>query len=134
EAMVFGAADSYVYAVQPRTGKVIWKHRASPRGISTTPLVDEDGIVYCGHAEQNAYDRTILGALFAFDGNTTGEIREEDLLWKIPSFSAGRSTPLKVGDRLYAVDNVGLLLVLDAKTGKEIAKQNLGRIMFSSLL
>jgi len=134
EAMVFGAADGCVYAIQPRTGKVIWKHQASPRGISTTPLVDENGIVYCGHAEQNAHNRTILGALFAFDGNTTGEISEQDLLWKIPAFSAGRSTPLKVGDRLYAVDNGGLLVVLNAKTGEEIARQKVGRIMFASLL
>lgn len=134
QAMVFGAADGCVYAVQPRTGNVIWKHQASPRGISTTPLVDQDGIVYCGHAEQNAHDRTILGALFAFDGNTRGEIREEDLLWKIPAFGAGRSAPLKVGDRLYAVNNGGGMIIVDAKTGKEIAQRKLGRIMFSSLL
>ncbi|TVQ01873.1 MAG: serine/threonine protein kinase [Planctomycetaceae bacterium] len=134
EAMVFGGADGSVYAVQPRTGRLIWEYRASSRGISTTALVDENGIVYCGHSEQNASDRTILGALFAFDGNTTGEIAEEDLLWKIPAFAAGRSAPLKIDDRLYAVDNSGLLLVLDAATGKEIARQKIGRIMFASLL
>lgn len=134
EAMVFGAADGAVYAIQPRTGKMIWKHQASSRGISTTPLVDENGIVYCGHSEQNATDRTILGALFAFDGNATGEITEEQLLWKIPAFAAGRSAPIKVDDRLYAVDNAGLMLILDAASGKELAKQKLGRIMFSSLL
>jgi len=134
EAMVFGAADGAVYAIQPRTGKVIWKYQASSRGISTTALVDEKGIVYCGHSEQNSSDRTILGALFAFDGNTIGDISEDKLLWKIPAFGAGRSAPIKVDDRLYAVDNAGLMLILDAATGKEIGKQKLGRIMFASLL
>ena len=134
DAMVFGGADGSVYAVQPRTGRLIWEYRASSRGISTTALVDENGIVYCGHSEQNASDRTILGALFAFDGNTTGEITEDELLWKIPAFAAGRSAPLKIDDRLYAVDNSGLMLVLDAATGKEIARQKLGRIMFASLV
>lgn len=134
EAMVFGAADGAVYALQPRTGQVIWKYQASPRGISATALVDDEGIVYCGHSEQNYADRTVLGALFAFDGNTTGEIAEEDLLWKIPAFAAGRSAPLKVGDRLYTVDNGGTLLVLDAASGEQVAQQKLGRIMFASLL
>jgi len=134
DAMVFGAADGGVYAIQPRTGKLIWKYQASSRGISTTALVDENGIVYCGHSEQNASDRTVLGALFAFDGNTTGEIPEDKLLWKIPAFGAGRSAPIKIDDRLYAVDNSGLMLILDAATGKQIARQKIGRIMFASLL
>lgn len=134
DAMVFGGADGSIYAVQPRTGKLIWEYKASPRGVSTTPLVDENGIVYCGHSEQDWADRTVLGGLFAFDGNVTGEITEDQLLWKIPAFGAGRSAPLKIGDRLYAVDNSGLMLILDAATGKEIAKQKLGRIMFASLL
>jgi outer membrane protein assembly factor BamB len=134
DAMIIGAGDGSLYAVQPRTGKMIWEYRASPRGISTTPLVDENGIVYCGHSEQNFSDRTILGALFAFDGNQTGEITEDKLLWKIPTFAAGRAAPVKVGDRLYAVDNSGIMLILDAKTGKELGKQKLGRIMFGSLM
>lgn len=134
DAMVFGGADGFVYAIQPRTGELIWKYRASSRGISTTPLVDPDGIVYCGHSEQNAADRRVLGALFAFDGNTTGEIKEEDLLWKIPAFAAGRSAPLKVDGRLYAVDNSGQMLILNPATGEEIDEMKLGRIMFGSLL
>ncbi len=60
-AMVVGAGDGAVYAIQPRTGKVIWKYQASTRGLNVTPLVDENGIVYCGHAEQNANDTTVLG-------------------------------------------------------------------------
>src|SRR5690606_23841801 len=68
-AMVVGAGDGAIYAMQPRTGKTIWKYQASTRGLNTTPLVD-DGIVYCGHSEQNQTDTTILGAIFAFNGNT----------------------------------------------------------------
>ncbi|MCA9214174.1 MAG: PQQ-like beta-propeller repeat protein [Planctomycetales bacterium] len=132
-AMVFGAGDGSVYALQPRTGKVIWKYDASNRGINTTPLV-ADGIVYCGHSEQNTADTTVLGALFALDGRAKSEVKETDMLWKIPSRTIGRCQPLLVGDRLYAIDDGGTLWVVDAKTGKDIARQKLGRIMFGSMV
>ncbi|MFN5770751.1 MAG: PQQ-binding-like beta-propeller repeat protein, partial [Pirellulaceae bacterium] len=133
-AMVVGAGDGAIYAIQPRTGKVIWKYQASTRGLNTTPVVDSNGIVYSGHSEQNSSDTTILGSIFAFDGNTQGEITEDKLLWKIPKRTVGRSSPIKVGDRLYCVEDGALLVVIDAKTGKEITTKKLGRIMFGSLV
>lgn len=132
-AMVFGGGDGSLYAVQPRTGQQIWKYDASNRGINTMPLV-VNGIVYCGHAEQNASDANILGALFAFDGNKQGNITEADLLWKIPGMTIGRSQPILIGERLYVVDDGGKLWVINAKTGEEIASKKLGRIMFGSMV
>jgi outer membrane protein assembly factor BamB len=133
-AMVVGAGDGAIYAIQPRTGKVIWKYQASTRGLNTTPVVDSNGIVYSGHSEQNSSDTTILGSIFAFDGNAQGEITEDQLLWKIPKRTVGRSSPIKVGDRLYCVEDGALLVVIDAKTGKEVSTKKLGRIMFGSLV
>ncbi len=133
-AMVVGAGDGAVYAIQPRTGKVIWKYQASTRGLNVTPLVDENGIVYCGHAEQNATDTTVLGAVFAFDGKTTGDIPEDKLLWKIPGRDVGRSCPIKLGDRVYFVEDGGALLAVDAKSGKLVGQKKLGRVMFGSLV
>ncbi len=130
-AMVLGAADGAIYALQPRTGKVIWKYQASPRGINVTPLV-ENGIVYCGHGEQNEADRTILGAIFAFDGNTTGDIAEDKLLWKIPAKTISRSSPVKVGERVYFVDDGGTMFGINAKSGAIETEKKLGRIMFGS--
>ena len=130
-AMVLGAADGAVYALQPRTGKVIWKYQASPRGINVTPLVDQ-GIVYCGHGEQNESNRTILGAIFAFDGNTTGDITEDKLLWKVPGKTISRSSPVKIGERVYFVDDSGTMVGVNAKTGAIEAEKKLGRIMFGS--
>ncbi len=132
-AMVLGAADGAVYALQPRTGKVIWKYQASPRGINVTPLV-EDGIVYCGHGEQNESDRSILGAVFAFDGNTSGDIPESKLLWSVPKRTVSRSCPVKVGNRVYYIDDGGAMFGVNAKTGEVEAEKKLGRIMFGSLV
>lgn len=131
-AMVFSAADGAIYAIQPRTGKTIWKYQASTRGINSTPVVDDKGIVYCGHAEQNSSDTTILGAVFAFDGNVEGEITEEKLLWKIPKRALGRSSLVKLEDRIYFLEDGAQLVILDAKTGAQVAQKKLGRIMFGS--
>lgn len=131
-AMVVAAADGAVYAFQPRTGKTIWKYQAANRGINTTPLVDDDGVVYCGHGEKNTADTTILGAVFAIDGKMTGDIPEDKLLWKVPSRTIGRSAPIKVGDRIYIMEDGALMFIYDAKTGKQIDEVKLGRIMFGS--
>jgi outer membrane protein assembly factor BamB len=131
-AMVFGGGDGAVYAVQPRTGKVIWQYQASTRGLNVTPVVDEKGIVYCGHSERNASDPNKLGAVFAFDGNREGVITEEQLLWKVLEKGVGRSCPVKVGDRIYFVEDGAAMLCLDAATGKVVGQKKLGRVMFGS--
>ena len=132
-AMVFGAADGALYAVQPRTGKVIWKYQASPRGVNVTPLI-ENGIVYYGHGEQNETDRTILGAVFAFDGNTTGDITEDKLLWNIQKRTVSRSCPVKIGDRIYYLDDGGIMFGVNAKTGVIEVETKVGRRVFGSVL
>lgn len=132
-AMVFGGGDGSVYAVQPRTGKVIWSYDASTRGLNTSPLV-VDGILYGSHAEQNASDTTILGAIFAFDARAEGKIEESKLLWKVPAKAVGRSSPVYADGRLYFVEDGGTLLVVDAKTGDIIQTKKVGRIMFGSPL
>jgi hypothetical protein len=129
--MVLGAADGAIYALQPRTGKVIWKYQASPRGMNVAPLV-ENGIVYMGHGEQNESDRTILGAVFAIDGNTSGDIPEEKLLWKIPKRTISRSSPVRIGERIYFIEDGAALFGVNAKTGAIEVEKKLGRIMFGS--
>ena len=131
-AMVFAAGDGAMYAVQPRTGKKIWTYQASRRGMNSSAVVDENGIVYCGHGEQNATDTKILCAVFAFDGNVEGEISEDQLLWKIPKLTLGRSCAVKLNDRVYFVDDGATMEIVDAKSGKQIGEKKLGRSMFGS--
>ena len=140
-AMIVGAGDGAIYALQPRTGQTIWKYQASTRGLNTTSVVDENGIVYSSHAEKNATDTKTLGAIFAFDGNTEGDISEDKLLWKVPGKAVGRNAPVKLGGRIYFVDDGASLVIVDAKTGELIGpkKRNgtveqlkLGRTMFGS--
>jgi outer membrane protein assembly factor BamB len=130
-AMVLGAADGAIYALQPRTGKPIWKYQASPRGMNVAPLV-QDGVVFMGHGEQNESDRTVLGAVFALNGNVSGDIPEGNLLWKVPKRTVSRSSPVRIGNRIYYIDDGAALFGVNAQTGAVEVEKKLGRIMFGS--
>lgn len=132
-AIVTGAGDGSIYAIQPRTGKIIWRFDASTRGINTPPIV-VDGMVYGGHAEQMANDPATLGAIFAFKATGAGDITNAkgNLAWMVPRVAIGRSAPLMVDGRLYYIDDAAQLSIVDAKKGKEVGKFKLGRIMFGS--
>jgi len=133
-AIVFGSGDGSVYAMQPRTGKTLWTYDASLRGINTTPTV-VGTTVYCGHAEENVSDPTVMGALFAIDGTGTGNVTTTKELWRKPMAMLGRASPLFVNDRLYTIDDSATLFIRDPKTGEEIGKQKLGgNEVFSSPL
>ncbi|MGQ0633341.1 MAG: outer membrane protein assembly factor BamB family protein [Planctomycetaceae bacterium] len=133
-AIVFGAGDGSVYAMQPRTGKILWTYDASLKGINTTPLV-VGNTVYCGFGEESYTNPTIMGGVFALDGTGKGNITNTDkVLWSLPAIPVSRAAPLLVKDRLYVVDESATLFVIDSATGKQIAKQKLGLEMFGSPL
>lgn len=69
---VVSAGDGAVYAIQPRTGKIKWKHQVSRRGANGTPLIDGNKI-YVSQAEENPEDTT-MGSVTCIDGTTKGEI------------------------------------------------------------
>lgn len=130
--MVFGAGDGDVWAFQPRTGKPIWQYKFSRRGLNVTPLV-VGNTVYTGQSEENLDDNT-MGALVAIDGTKTGDVTQSAEIWRVKEVMVGKSSPIFVDDRLYAVDDGAGLFVVDPKTGKTLHKQKLGAMMRSSLL
>jgi outer membrane protein assembly factor BamB len=126
-ALVVGAGDGSIYAMQPRTGKVIWKYDASIRGINTTPVI-AGTTVYCGHSEEIVTNPTKVGAVFALDGADKGKE-----LWSVEELGVGKSAPLFVDDRLYVIADNATLFVLDTKNkGAEIGRKKMGTIMTGS--
>jgi outer membrane protein assembly factor BamB len=132
-AIVFAAGDGSVYAMQPRTGKVLWLYDASLKGINTTPLV-AGNTVFCGNGEENFSDHRINGSLFAIDGTGTGNVTKTKEVWSLPGKAVARAQPILVDQRLYAIDEGATMWVVESATGKEIGKQKLGRSMFASPL
>ncbi|MDB5385841.1 MAG: afsK 2 [Planctomycetaceae bacterium] len=130
-AMVFGAGDGSIYAIQPRTGKVIWKYDASIRGINQTPVIDGN-TVYCSHSEETFAENSVVGAFFALDGTSKGEIAPGKEIWNVKGLAVGRSAPLLWNGRIYTINDAAGMVIIDAKKGEEIGKQKLGTIMFGS--
>ena len=133
-ALVFGSGDGGVYAFQPRTGKQIWNYQLSQRGINIAPVVVGDTI-YMSHSEENP-SSTKMGAMVALNGAKSGDLAKGGVEWLREEVMVGKSSPLVVDGRVYAMDDSNLLYVLDAKTGKPIGKKTrlVGTIARASLL
>ena len=134
-AMVFGSGDGRVWAMQSRTGKPLWNYQLSLRGLNVSPLVEKD-VVYMGQSEENPDDSS-MGAVAAINALAgAGDVTKTAALWRNKKQMVGKSSPLLIGDRLYAFDDGNILYVLDAKTGEEIGRpvRLIGSIMRASPL
>ncbi|MGE0606753.1 MAG: PQQ-binding-like beta-propeller repeat protein, partial [Pirellulales bacterium] len=140
-ALVFGAGDGSVYAMQPRTGNLIWRYEISQRGLNVSPLVVGD-TVYTGQSEENPNDSS-MGALAAINGAGSGDITKSGAIWHEKEVMVGKSSPILVDDKLYCVDDSGGLWVFDPATGEQIggrkgrtarANFKLGSMMRASLV
>lgn len=130
-ALVVGASDGAVHALQPRTGKPIWKYDASIRGLNQTPVISGSK-VWCGHSEEDADDPKITGSFFCIDGTGKGDISKQKPLWSVKEIASGRSAPLLLKDRLYVTTDAATMFILNANSGAEVGKQKLGTIMMGS--
>src|SRR5207244_506780 len=120
--LIAGASDGWLYALQPRTGKIVWEYQLSRRGLNVSPTVAGD-VVYVGHSEENIAG-TKVGAVVAVNGAGTGDItprqgdpQQSGEIWKELEIADGKSSILKVDDRLYCPDDGGKLFILNAKDG-----------------
>lgn len=121
---ILGTGDGGVWSFQPRTGKPLWSYFVSLRGLNTAPVY-ADGMVICGHSEENLGDNK-MGALFAIDPTKSGDITKTGEIWKTKEMFIGKTAPIVLDGRIYAIDDGGNFFVVDLKTGEEIGKQKLG--------
>lgn len=131
-AMVFASGDGGYHAFQPRTGKKLWSYYVSSRGINYTPLVVGEH-VFGGHSEENL-DDTRMGALFCVDGTQRGDITQTGELWRDKELYCGRSAPLEIDGKLYAIDDRAKMHIINPDTGEELADQRMGTMMRSNPL
>ncbi len=143
KVVLTGSGDGWLYAFQPQTGKKVWEYHFSRRGLNISPTVDGD-VVYVGHSEENP-SGTRMGAVAALQGNLAGNITGIDYatdksleplgeIWKEIGVGVGKSSILKIEDRLYCCEDTGKMSILAAATGEPIGRQNLGNINYASPL
>ena len=135
DAMVFGSGDGAVWAMQPGTGKPLWKAQLSRRGLNVSPVVAPDGRVFTGHSEENTVGNA-MGLFAAIDGTQVGQegpIDQTDKeLWRKYQVMAGKSSPLYLDGYVVVADDRGKLFLFDAATGEQRDRATLGRVMRGS--
>ncbi len=117
ELAIMTAAE-WVYAYDPRSGREIW-HVKHP-GFSVAPRpVFGHGLVY-------VCTGYMLPELFAIRPEGTGDVTASNVAWKTDKGVPAKPSPLLLGDELYMLSDGGLVMCLDAKTGKTHYRQRVG--------
>ena len=140
------AGESFIAALDIKTGENVWKTNR-PRDINwTTPLLRKNGdkheILFQGPRDLVSFDAstgaklwtakigssiptgTLLGDQLVTGGSGTAIVQLDGAnvkeLWKSPRLQTGMSSPLYYDGRIYAAASSGIVVCADAKTGKPI--------------
>jgi outer membrane protein assembly factor BamB len=121
DSVVFGAYDGHLYALNKKSGQLDWSITAADY-IGSSPCIAEDlGLIFIGLEFDLLPNR---GAVAAF--STDGKRK----VWSYPFTQYLHATPLYLPDqRCVATGSAdGVLVLLDARTGKEVWTCELGSI------
>ena len=125
-----GGSDGAMHALKINTGEKIWSWRVSQRGLNTAALgVGNDIIVT--HSEENL-GSSEMGMIAAVPMASKGELTDKDARWLTRGIQAGYASPVSDGERVYVVDNGGVLFAVDLKTGRPVWQESLGTIAKAS--
>ncbi len=111
-------------------GKELWRMNTQLTSSAISPLAT-DGLLYIGIGAQGDASRP----LFAIKPGASGDITlakdaasNEFIQWSHPRAAGYTSSPLVYGGKIYLVHDLGVMVVLDAATGKEIYKARAGGV------
>ncbi|MGB2717856.1 MAG: PQQ-binding-like beta-propeller repeat protein [Vicinamibacterales bacterium] len=125
-----GGSDGAMHGLKVATGESVWNWLVSKRGLNTAALVLGPDLIV-SHSEENV-DTNEMGMLAAVPANSKGMLTDKAARWLIRGVQAGYASPVSDGERIYVLDNGGVLLAFDAKTGKQAWHQTLGTIAKAS--
>jgi len=125
-----GGSDGAMHALKASTGESIWSWKVSQRGLNTAALVVGSDVIV-SHSEENE-GTSEMGMLAAVPAASKGKLTDKDARWIVRGVQAGYASPVSDGERIYVVDNGGVLLAFGAKDGKELWRLTLGTIAKAS--
>ena len=136
--VVFGGGDGWVYAFEPKTGELLWKFNANPKGsvyalgargtkndIISSPMIFDDR-VYIGVGQDPEHGEGV-GNLWSFDASMSGDVTDKAVLWHRGGEDFRRTiSTVAIKDGIaYIADLSGFLYALDAKTGQLFWKHDM---------
>jgi len=112
--LVFGSNDGFVYGVDSRDGRMLWKYRTSG-AVTSSPAVDSEGVAYIGSRD---------GGVYALNSTTGAPI------WRFRTDGAVESSPaLADGDgSLFVASTDANIYSVNTTDGRLIWKRRLGRV------
>ena len=112
--------DTFVAAYDAATGKPWWTCRAFAGRGEPMPAVGPDGTVYVVNG--------LPGDVYAVRPGGTGDVTKAHMAWHTRR-NEGRDepSPVVVGDYLLVANMGGILTCYDAKAGRELWKERLGK-------
>jgi outer membrane protein assembly factor BamB len=125
-----GGSDGAMHALKLATGEPVWKWEVSKRGLNTAALMVGPDVIVT-HSEENL-PTSEMGMVAAVPAASKGTLTDKDARWIVRGVQGGYGSPVSDGERLYLVDNGGVLFAFDVKTGKQLWTENLGTIQKSS--
>ena len=125
-----GGSDGAMHAIEVTTGEPVWNWRVSQRGLNTAALKLGPDIIVT-HSEENL-GTSEMGMVAAIPADSQGTLTDKDARWIVRGIQAGYASPVSDGERIYVLDNGGVLFALDAKTGKVLWQEALGTIAKAS--
>jgi len=125
-----GGSDGAMHAIKIGTGEPVWHWNVSKRGLNTSALMIGGDIIVT-HSEENM-DGNAMGMVAAVPATSKGTLTDKDARWLLRDVQAGYGSPVSDEQRIYLVDNGGVLFAFDVKDGRQPWRKNLGTIQKSS--
>jgi outer membrane protein assembly factor BamB len=122
--LITGAADGWVYALQPRTGKKVWGFKLGKSALNSSPAVSGN-YVYIGHGEEN-YGTSTQGRVACLDAGVIQD-GSPKLVWERKGCKARYASPILHDNRLYVFDEFAQMWCFDGSKGKVLWKFPYGR-------
>lgn len=122
--LIAGNGDGGIYAMRVNTGEKVWGFKISKRGINSS-VVEENGVIFASHSEENVDGSTSMGRLVALDAKQVTDGKPKQL-WMVDGFAAGYASPAVKDGILYHLDNSANLVAFDTSNGERLWEENIG--------
>lgn len=114
-----------VKAYDPASGRLLWTCAGLTPLVYTSPLVSPERVIaMCGYG----------GSWLAVRPGGSGDVTETHRLWRVERAQQRIGSGVILGDRIYMVNEPGVLQVIDSATGIPIAEHRVSGSTWSSLL
>ena len=122
-----GTGDGNVVCVNARNGKPLWRWQALKNGLNSSVLLYKDMLI-CTHGDENV-DSSEKGRMAAIrlpakleaaaPGAETTALDRSVEVWRNP-IGSSNSSPILVGNRVYQMDDTGVINAVNADTGETV--------------